>query len=282
MFQYAAGRALAKHHSVAHKLDTSWYNNTEQMQTHRNYELSVFNLPESIAGSAEVDRLLHKDGSLSSRIVHYLDRRRPYYKKLAFLENQFHFDSNFFKSRSSVLLIGYWQSQRYFLPIADEIRQLFTVTHQLQGENLEWANRMRNSNSVSLHVRRGDMVHNPEVAKVHGSCSLDYYTSAAKKIADEVGAPEFFIFSDDPEWCSTHLNIGYPTYIVDNNLGNQAYLDMQLMCLCKHNIIANSSFSWWGAWLNKNPGKRVIAPRQWFNDNTKNVSDLIPAEWQLL
>jgi hypothetical protein len=123
------------------------------------------------------------------------------------------------------------------------------------------------------------MVNNPDVVKTHGSCDLDYYTAAAEKIAEGVDNPIFFVFSDEPDWCKAHLKLEHQTHYIDNNIGEAAYCDMQLMSLCRHHVLANSSFSWWGAWLNPRDDKKVIAPKRWFADDSKDTSDLIPAGW---
>jgi Glycosyl transferase family 11 len=129
-----------------------------------------------------------------------------------------------------------------------------------------------------LHIRRGDYVQNPKASAVHGTSTLDYYSEAIQLMIGEVGMPHVFIFSDDIDWVKGNLIIPSPHTFVCQNIGADSYRDMQLMSLCKHNIIANSSFSWWGAWLNPNPEKIVIAPKQWFV-NANNTVDLLPSTW---
>ena len=123
------------------------------------------------------------------------------------------------------------------------------------------------------------MVKNPDVARVHGSCNLEYFEKCMKTIEQRVETPEYFVFSDDPSWCKENLSSKFPIHFVIDNEGNKSYLDIQLMRHCKHNIIANSSFSWWGAWLNSYPNKIVIAPQNWFAEAQKDTSDLIPDTW---
>ena len=130
-----------------------------------------------------------------------------------------------------------------------------------------------------MHIRRGDYVSNPTTNKLHGTCSLEYYHNAVDIIAAKVSNPHFFIFSDDHEWARNNFKIDYPlTFVAHNNAGKN-YEDMRLMSLCKHHIIANSSFSWWGAWLGSNPKKIVCAPRGWFKDKSLNTNDIIPSDW---
>lgn len=181
----------------------------------------------------------------------------------------------------SVYLAGYWQSEKYFSDASEAIRADFTFRTPLSKKNAELAERVGQTNSVSLHVRRGDYVSSAKTNATHGFCSLDYYRAAVLHMAAHIEQPEFFIFSDDMAWVKANLKIDFPCRYVDHNQGAESYNDMRLMSLCKHHVIANSSFSWWGAWLNPNPNKTVIAPRKWFaNDN--NVDDLFPSDWVLL
>jgi hypothetical protein len=279
MFQYAAGKSLANHHGAELKLDTSWFSSAEEKQTPRLYSLDVFRLPEQIASESEIKKFTHSTyRGLLGRIHGRYLRSLPAHKKPVYTEPHFHFDSGFFKSRKSLLMIGYWQSERYFLPVAEEIRNLFTIP--VSGEpNHQQERKIRSTEAISLHVRRGDMVHNPEVARVHGSCDLEYYREAARRIASGLEHPEFFIFSDDPEWCFEHLKLDHPVHVISNNQGKDAWQDMQLMRMCKHHIIANSSFSWWGAWLNPSSEKKVIAPYRWFNEGNHDLRGLVPSGW---
>lgn len=145
--------------------------------------------------------------------------------------------------------------------------------------NEQVAQNILSVNAVSLHVRRGDYVSNLTINQFHGTCSLEYYNQAIAQIAKKVETPHFFVFSDDPEWVKSNLKIDYSITIVDHNNADKNYEDIRLMSLCKHHIIANSSFSWWGAWLCRNPNKIVIAPLKWFNDKSINTTDLIPDGW---
>lgn len=279
MFQYAAGKSLALHHKTELKLDIDWFSHKEKQQTRREYGLGIFNLPDKIALKEETEKFTKKPpNNIFGRLKVKYDLSLPTYKRTIYEEPHFHFDRHFFDGRKSALIIGYWQSEKYFLPIADLIRQTFTIP-VIGKENERLENKIRSTNAISLHVRRGDMVNNPEVARVHGSCDLKYYLEAIQKLSSEIHDPEFFVFSDDSEWCRQNIQIESPTYFIDNNQGNQAWQDMQLMRMCRHHIIANSSFSWWGAWLNPNPDKKVIAPARWFNNNDKNLSDLLPPGW---
>jgi Glycosyl transferase family 11 len=176
-----------------------------------------------------------------------------------------------------IYLDGYWQSEQYFAQYADKIREDFTFKLQLSNQNAVITKQISQENSVSLHVRRGDYVTNSKNAFI-GVCSLDYYQTAVEQIKMQVDKPVFFIFSDDINWVKDNLSLDDKAVLISHNLGSESYNDMRLMSLCSHNIIANSSFSWWGAWLNANPNKIVIAPKQWFASKLDD-SDLVPSAW---
>jgi hypothetical protein len=205
---------------------------------------------------------------------------QPHYKQKVYKEPHFHYDAHFSSASSNTYLIGYWQSEKYFAKHAQQIRDDFRFKYPLSGQNEYWSQLIQGANAVSLHVRRSDMVNNPEVVKTHGSCDLEYYTSAAQRVAQGLENPVFFIFSDEPDWCKANLKLEHTTHYIDNNTGADAYRDVQLMSFCRHHVIANSSFSWWGAWLNPRNDKKVIAPKRWFADNSKDTGDLIPSGWE--
>jgi hypothetical protein len=198
-----------------------------------------------------------------------------YYKK----EPPLRFDPDFFAVPDNVYLEGYWQSENYFKTIENAIKSEFTLKEDPDPQNALLSEKILGSNSVSIHIRRGDYVHNPVTFDYHGVCSLEYYHSAIDTIAKKISNPHFYIFSDDSLWVKQNLGINYPHTYVTHNQGLKDYMDLWLMKLCRHHIIANSSFSWWGAWLCSNPGKIVIAPKQWFNNPDVNTDDLIPNTW---
>ncbi len=178
-------------------------------------------------------------------------------------------------------LMGYWQSERYFADVAQTIRTDFTFRQPMIGRNHELVEEIGAVNAVSLHVRRGDYANNLRTKATHGVCPLDYYEAAIRYIAERVEAPHYFVFSDDMEWVRANLRIQLPCSYVDHNQGAESYNDMRLMSLCKHHIIANSSFSWWGAWLNPCDDKVVVAPKNWFA-NSNDTKDLLPFGWATL
>jgi hypothetical protein len=181
--------------------------------------------------------------------------------------------------QAPVYLDGYWQSERYFSDIAGVLRQEFTAEAPLDRENEALAAGIAAVNAVSLHVRRGDYVDDPTTNRFHGICAPDYYQRAVDFVASRVEAPRLFVFSDDLQWTRANLRFSVPMTFVDANPPDCGYRDMRLMTRCRHHIVANSSFSWWGAWLNPSREKIVVAPCRWFGASRNDTSDLIPPNW---
>lgn len=279
MFQYAVGRALSLERSQPLSLDVSGF---VGYGLHQGYELKkVFACAVEAASKADIRKVLGWQSLPAvQRIV-----SRPLFARIRsaeyVVEPHFHYWHGIKFVSDNVYLSGYWQSEKYFKSQADVIRADFTFQGQLNARNAEISEQIRRTNAVSLHVRRGDYVTNEKTAATHGVCSLDYYRAAIEYIESHIKKPTFFIFSDDPEWVKMNFRIDCPYVHVDHNQGSESYNDMYLMSLCRHHIIANSSFSWWGAWLNPVSDKIVIAPRRWFA-NENDVSDLFPEGWVTL
>ncbi len=276
MFQYAVGRAVAKRNNEQLKLDVSYF----EQDPLRNYQLHHFSIAESIASSGEIARVTGRGDSLKKRALHRMERLLlPYYKRSMFEARVDCFDPNVLLARKNVYLSGYWQSEKYFKNIEAIIRQDFAFRYGPDAKNQKIAKAIANCNSVSLHVRRGDYVSNPKFYRKFGVCSLDYYQRAVANMAEKVSTPHFFVFSDDLEWARDNLKLQHAITVVDHNDADKACEDLQLMSLCKYHIIANSSFSWWGAWLCSFPEKIVIAPKKWMNESDRDTRDLLPDSW---
>ena len=265
LFQYATARRLAETHSTILKFDVTGF---EKYKLHR-YSLHSFHVWEYLATQTEINLI---QWNLFNRLKNKLSSSDG-------TEMQFDFDPKILDAPNNILLDGYWQSEKYFADITDILRREFVVKYQQDAQSEIFSDRIQSTESVSLHVRRADYVQNALTNKIHGTCDQDYYDRAIRYIAERVNHPHFFIFSDEPEWVKDNLKIGFPMTVVDCNDASRNYEDLRLMSTCKHNIIANSSFSWWGAWLNPNPDKLVITPEQWFNDKKRNTKDLIPEQW---
>jgi len=276
MFQYAAGRSLAYSLNTELKLDITQYREDKL----RNYALSVFSMTKNVASATDLGRVRRP---LAWNIKHPIKALRtviPQNVPIRFVkERHFYFDREIFALSDNVYLDGHWQSEKYFKNIEAIIREDFTLSDEPDYLNKQMADKIRNCEAVSLHVRRGDYISNPVTTAYHGFCSEEYYHRAISKLESSVKDPHFFVFSDDPVWAKENLKSGYPTTMIDFNGSEKDYEDLRLMSLCKHHIIANSSFSWWGAWLSNNPQKIVIAPKQWFNYSDIDTKDLIPESW---
>jgi hypothetical protein len=272
MFQYAAARSLATRTGADVALDLSFLEARPANQdwTPRDYALHCYSLPARIADAGGRDRLL----------------RPPWHWKLArklglagrrvLRERSARFDPRFLALGSEAYLDGYFQSEKYFAPIADTLRSEFVVAPAAAQRAL--LDELGAHESVSVHVRRGDYVGNPTAAAYHGVCSPAYYRSAAAHLQAHVAGLRYYVFSDDPAWARANLELPGPTVFVDPPSASPAQ-DLQLMRSCRHHIVANSSFSWWGAWLNPRPDKRVVAPRPWFMAADHDDADLVPSSW---
>lgn len=275
LFQYAAGRRLACLHDVPLKLDLSWFGDLTGV-TPRSYALGPFPIHAEPATDQEIARLYEPQTGLTRRFLNLIN---PYYRKTHIRGQNVHFDPSILRLSDNVYLDGYWQNEKYFSDIAPVIRSDFTQRLEPGGLNRGIASVISGCNAISIHFRRGDYVTDAKTAARHGATSGDYFIKAVELVVARVEQPHFFVFSDDPAWVREHFTIPHTMTLVDHNGPNQAHEDLRLMSLCRHHIIANSSFSWWGAWLNPRPDKIVIAPSRWFNDPDIDTSDLIPASW---
>jgi Glycosyl transferase family 11 len=277
MFQYAAGRALALRRGADLKLDLSGF----ESYSRRRYELDTLPICAAAATGAELAEFgVHKRRSvLIDRIRRKLRLRVGSAARPVYREPHFHFDPAMLALGAPVYLDGFWQSERYFLDCSDIIRRELTATDTFDHENAVVAAQIDAVNAVSLHVRRGDYVSDATTNRYHGICAPQYYQNALEYIVARTERPHLFVFSDDPEWTQCNLRFPVPTTFVVANSAERGQSDMALMSRCRHHILANSSFSWWGAWLNPSHEKIVVAPRRWFNAGTPDGRDLVPQAW---
>lgn len=272
MFQYAAGRRLSEHHGVPLKLDVHGFDTVQEV-TPRKYELNHFNVQQEFALPEEVERLAMEGKSFLGRLSTML----PYRFHSHLTERGEGFDSRLLNAGKNVYLEGWWGSERYFSDIQEIIRREFTVRYPMEGLSVALADEILSTTSVSVHVRRGDFASDPRTRSFHGLLPLEYYVVAADIIAERVKRPHFLVFSDDPQWAHDHLALRHPVTFISHNGVETAYDDLRLMSLCRHHVIANSTFSWWGAWLNGANDKLVIAPKRWLSRSTP--PGLIPESW---
>lgn len=279
MFQYAAGHTLASRLGVPLLLDRTFLDSRPPGMdwTPRELALDVFQAPLHFASERTVHILRRP---IDQRLHRQLHRILPFLYADVHLQRGTGFDPAFFRHKAPVYLEGYWQNECYFTEVADRLRQeLFVPTARPSGVNVVLLGAIQGCVSASIHVRRGDYVHNENAQRHHGTCSVDYYTGAARELAGDHGVEHFFVFSDDPGWAAVNIPLPRPSTIVSHNTGRDAHWDLFLMKHCRHHIIANSSFSWWGAWLNAHPDKVVIAPSLWFAGTGTPSTDFIPPTW---
>ena len=259
MFQYAIAKAFSLETKRPFKLDISIF---ESYKLH-NFGLHHFNIQSNFYKPESIWKIRFK--KLFYKVVFYNEDHHA-----------FNFNPNLIQTKSDILFLeGYYQSEKYFLKYEKEIRADFEIVSPLKQQTIETVAYMQSVNSVSIHFRRGDYIGNP----VHETHNTAYYKEAIQLIESKIEHPVYFLFSDDIPWVKENFTSNFETHFVDFNDASTNFEDLKLMSSCKHNIIANSSFSWWGAWLNKNPNKIVIAPKKWFNTEKVNTSDIIPEDW---
>ena len=269
MFQYAFYKSLKNMHPEEKVVcDLGFF---KKQKVHNGYELKkIFNidLKESPLASIFLNSrnlFIRKSRKLSKKFL----------KQMYVVQDDVKYEEKILSDKSKKIFIGYWQSEKFFKNIEEIIRKDFKFPDFTESQNIELSKILTSSNSVSIHVRRGDYLTHP----IFNTLTENYYAKAIDKIKEKIDNPLFIIFSNDIEWCKNEFKEKNIIFVSWNN-GEKSYRDMQLMSLCKHNIIPNSSFSWWGAWLNNNPNKIVIAPKKWFSDESGyRYEDIIPDKW---
>lgn len=277
MFQYAFGRALSIKFNSRLYLDLRSFQNQQKEDgfTPRQFELGIF----PVFAQEASENLLTSFTSPKSK-VSFLNRFRLFQKK-TYIEPNSNYNPCVENLKPPIYLDGYWQSEKYFKSIEQNLRQEFTFKDSIDVLTKYYVDKIKKSNlSVSIHIRRGDYITSPKTNAYHGVCSLDYYEKAISIIISKYEKIEFYVFSDDNRWVKENFVKGRLNMtVIDHNTGRDSWKDMLLMSCCNHHIIANSSFSWWGAWLSPNENKTVIAPKRWFLHLEFDDTDIIPQEW---
>jgi hypothetical protein len=296
MFQYAFGRSLSLHRNEQLFLDISNFGNESKNDTPREYALYCFNIRAEIASPEIIKKFNSPLNKFIRKVKSYIERN--------FLKKGDYSYNGIVNSKVTALnsntkseyFEGFWQNEKYFLDYSDQIRADFSLTQkslddmsprikQIETELKNSANQNQNTKTISLHIRRGDYVSNPITSANHTNLELDYYYKALAQITSKIGEGniKIYIFSDDIDWVKIHLKLSnYSVEYVSNSgekNNTKPHEELYLMSLCQHHIIANSSFSWWGAWLNPNPQKIVVAPKQWLKNNSIDTSDVCPPSW---
>ena len=277
LFQYAAGRSLSLKNNCPLYLDTSFYGKSPN----RKYMLGEFNIADSKVSVKEVYRSFNAGGVWLKDV---LLRKQLLSSAGATLyrEKGFEFDPQVSALKSPVILDGYWQSEKYFAGNEMQLRNELSLKRKIVGEASGLQSEMLQNPSVAIHIRRGDYMSNPEISKIHGVCSEDYYVKSWEFISERVPAAVPFVFTDDIAFGKRMIDIFGKGVLVSELTHGDTLLDFELMQSARHFIIANSTFSWWGAWLSRSADKVVVAPRNWFRTSAYNTNDLFPVAWTLL
>ena len=272
LFQYAAGLALSKKHNTPLKINT----NFNSLDTNRRLALTHFNIDVNQANQIEINHL-YPSSSLNRKIQSILPTsRKSFYK-----EQKISFQSNFSQLSSSVYLKGYWQSEMYFSSINQLIKEKYILDPACYKNASDFIQQLSSHESVSIHVRKGDYLKAPYNA-YYAELNNEYYKRAIGFLKEICPALKVYVFTDDPSWVEQHLDLGLPFELASGHKTNSMFEDFQAMRSCKYHVIANSSFSWWTAWLSAHPDKIVVAPSNWFKNSQQVTVDLIPKSWNIL
>lgn len=282
LFQYAAARSLAAHHKTDMYLDLSFYTPSDLLlnTTPREYKLGYFNTINSFPSDEDVVHLsLNPFTNTPKGFLYRVLRKLHLYQSSLVWERDFtRFDRSFFSTPCDAYLRGYWANEKYFYSIEDVIRKEFTPKFVPNEKSIQIAEKMSETTSVSIHVRRGDYVTSSSAKTLFYALSSEYYVNAINYLTRRLSSIHIFVFSDDPIWVKTNLKFDFPATYISHNGIERDYEDLWLMSQCKYHIIANSTFSWWGAWLSLFPDKIVIAPKAWYSPQTRLTLEL-PSSW---
>ena len=277
LFQYSAAKSLSLYHNTPLMLEVSSFYREElpDLEVPRDFELFHFEgINEEIISPEDLAKIisLNKKSILPKKMI-------PAHRKEIYTEAYYHFDKKFFNARNKVFLKGGWQSEKYFKKHEKAIRNNLRLKPALFENVIEKAKTIKQQNSVAVHIRRGDYLRKKIIYEWHGVMNKDYYEKAFQLLSSRVKDLKIYYFTDDPDWVNNTLMPSFNGEILSGSITTSHLEDFYLMSKCRHNIIANSSFSWWGAWLNDNPNKIVIAPEKWFGNGPKDIQDIIPVEW---
>lgn len=279
LFQYAAAKQIANYNKTELLIDkvTGFQNDPYN----RSFSLSDFCI-ESKTASIDLIKSYKSTNKYKKYLQYKIAKIFPIGSLNFLVEKYFHYDNRIgnLRIRKNIYIEGYFQTEKYFKNISDQIRAEFQFKNKPDNDSINYLSKIKSTNSISLHVRKYDNTETLDSSSMYGVCSINYYQKAINYIEKRITDPTFFIFSDDIEWAKNQLIFvnAKVEYIVRSGNINDSE-DLRLMKNCSHNIIANSSFSWWGAWLNENQDKIVIAPKRWFANEFFNYKDVVPNSW---
>lgn len=281
MFQYAFGLGLAQETDQELFIDVSGFENYDlHALAIDNFAISGKRLPKS-----EIHRIpaRYRGASRVQESVQSLLGRFRSAKSAPLTlrrEKPFGFHSEYLAPEQNLYLDGYWQGESFFPQMQDTLRNEFALMDLLSSKSLDLSAEMADCESVAVHVRRGDYVTDSETGKIYRSLDARYYQTCLQNLKQHIRNPKVFLFSNDIDWCLTHLNVGIPFTPVAHNDATTAHEDLYLMSRCRHSVIANSTFSWWGAFLGADhSSRRVYYPDPWFHPGTLDGDALGCGEW---
>ena len=283
MFQYAYGLYLATKHQTELALDLSSFRTGPQ----HGYMLDRFQITGTPLRADQAQWLPHryrdsavelKTSWLRNRLSDWLNPSVLHRVK----ERPFGFDRKYLAARDQSYLVGYWQSEKFFPGLRGELLKQFVPVSMISEPSQRIIERMQSTASIALHIRRGDYISNPATADLYEQLSIDYYRSSLERFAAQHREVQVFVFSNDLAWCRKHLELPFPTHFVDHTRQSTAYEDLVMMSHAMCNVIANSTFSWWAAYLNHRPDRMTFAPERWFRPGTLDGTHLPCPAWQLV
>jgi hypothetical protein len=279
LFAYATGYALARRTKASHKVDTRVFSEAGE----RPFALSDFDLPLDEATPGELHAVAPQWGPWwKNKLILWRQRRTPFARRRWVREETLDFDPRLADVRPPAYLDGWWQSEKYFAAHADEIRGMFRPRASAVARVGTLAARLAASDAIAVHVRRGDYVDQAHIAAFHGLCSADYYAQAIAWIRERRPNAPLVLFSDDPAWTRAQFGSWANARMIVGEPQHSAIEDFALLASCRHFVIANSSFSWWAAWLGGSPEKLVVAPRRWFRGRDVKPADRFPPGWHVI
>jgi hypothetical protein len=278
LFQYSFGMCLAQKHNTKVKFDLQVEIKRADF-TPRKFGLREFNIDVELADNREINKFKYFNDGLLYNIERKLIEKYPFINRHLIVEHPTLILNNC-QLIDNCYYDGYWQTENYFKPIENQLKNELNLNLNLNKTNNLLEKAIRETLSVSLHIRRSDYISIKANSSIFSECSLTYYKTAIDFFKRKLNNPIFYVFSDDIAWAKQNFK-GDSFRIVAGN-ENNPHADMLLMGNCKHNIIANSSFSWWAAWLNKNKNKIIIAPKNWYNNHSYNevvIQNILPNSW---
>ena len=274
LFQFSFGRALALRHGRELKFDLRFLLKANQ---HSGYALGEFSYKPQVASAIDLLRYPMISSSIAERMKTQINPFLGITTEVGMAYSNHYLEK---ASTTNILYRGYWQSEKYFKTVESQIRDDLLFIRSDEFDSMDIITEIKSCNAISIHVRRGDYIKNAAAAAIYFQCGQEYYDKAMQVIFESIENPVFFVFSDDLEYARSLFNkYGALIRYVDSTIS--PYQDMYAMSCCKHNIIANSTFSWWGAWLNRHENKIVLTPPQWFN-NASSMNNIIPESFHTI